>query len=83
MKHFLTLNKDWNNEEIIKNSILLFLDKTKHIQEYVNDKINPSNNEIDANFHALLLSFYNYVNQNYHILKIQNILLLLTFLSNF
>ncbi len=83
LRIFLSIEKDWMTEDIVKNSLLLFLDKLKDIEEYLTDEINTPENIIDTNFFPINLSFYNYVMKNYHKLKDESILLLFNYLQHF
>ncbi len=83
IRNFLLIDKDWITEDIIKNSLLLYLDKQKDVDEYLKDEINPPSNQIDANFLPINISFYNFINKNYYKLKNENIILLFNFLSEF
>jgi hypothetical protein len=83
LRHFLTLDKDWINEDTVKNSLLLFLDKLGDINEYLNERVNHPESQIDANFYPVYLSFYYYMSKNYNKLKNENIILLFNYLSLF
>lgn len=82
LRNFLSIDKDWITEDTVKNSLLLYLDKLKDVNEYLEDEFNPPSH-IDANFFPINFSFYSYIGKNYHKLKNENILLLFSYLLNF
>jgi hypothetical protein len=83
LRNFLSIDKDWITEDIVKNSLLLFLDKHKDVDEYLKDEYESPSNQFDANFIPINIAFYNFINKNYYKLKNENIILLFNFLQHF
>ena len=74
-RDFLSIQKQWKNEEMISNSILLFIDKYKDVREYITDNTNLDN-QYDKNFYQLINSFITYTINNCYKLRKENIIVL-------